>query len=74
MHVDHLLKHFGHLFGWSLMGTSIGVWVADNGMAILSAAGIITSIVIQVLTYRLRVREIRRREVEAAQAKLGAKP
>jgi hypothetical protein len=55
--VHDFLRHHGHPVALTLMGTSIGGWVADHGMALLSAAGIVTSIVIQVLTYRLRRRE-----------------
>jgi hypothetical protein len=55
--IENALRHSGYLFGWALMGTSIGAWLADHGMALLSAIGIITSIVVQILTYRLQRRD-----------------
>ncbi|WP_422928543.1 hypothetical protein [Singulisphaera sp. PoT] len=62
--LDHYLKHFGYPIGLSLMGSSIGAWLADHAMGILSPIVLIFSAVLQYLTYRLKKRE--------TEAKLGA--
>lgn len=55
---DHLREH-GQKVGVCAMGVSVTSWASQHGMACLSAAGIVTSIVIQVLSYRLRVLEVK---------------
>lgn len=66
--LNDFLRHFGNPLALGLMGSSIASWLADHGMAVLSAIGIATSIMIQILTYRLR-REVANMQLKSQEGK-----